>query len=282
MEDAPVMQIDMNDYLNFDCNNQQEYDAESFKFEEDDKADSNTSVDEMEDNVDKNNTVQIGKSQNEDQDIKIDTKNKQEKSSAGKNITQEQTIAKQNIGGDKGNKPREQETINPGEMVHWHNRKAFKWYSNEPSYLPPEYLKQKVFVKKCFPDACIPMKQTPYSAGFDLYSYESKIIKPRRMESFDTGISLQIPRNFYGLVSGRSSLGFKHGVFCFSGTIDSDYRGTVKILLANHGKKKYEVQKGHRIAQIIILPIHSNLFLSETSYLKESRREMRGFGHTGK
>lgn len=129
-------------------------------------------------------------------------------------------------------------------------------------------------------DVLIPQRQTSNSAGYDLHAYESLIIPPGGRRLISTGLRFAIPEGFYGQISSRSGLAFKNGVISIAGVIDSDYRGIVGVLLYNTSNSNFEVKKGDRIAQLIIIPI-STPVLSEVNSLEKTERGEGGFGSTG-
>ncbi|MDR1915317.1 MAG: dUTP diphosphatase [Synergistaceae bacterium] len=130
--------------------------------------------------------------------------------------------------------------------------------------------------------APLPEYATPDSAGMDLRSAERAEIAPGSYLSVGTGLHLEIPNGYEGQVRPRSGLALKHGVTLLNspGTIDSDYRGEVRVILINHGDKNFMVEPGDRIAQIIFAPVIHAL-LSETDTLSDSVRATGGFGSTG-
>ena len=117
----------------------------------------------------------------------------------------------------------------------------------------------------------------------DLHAAESVTIDPGAWTAVGTGLSIEIPPGFEAQVRPRSGLAFKHGVTVLNapGTIDSDYRGEVKVLLINHGKNPYEVRVEDRIAQLVIARVEQATVELVTS-LAQSERGEGGFGHTGK
>ncbi len=137
--------------------------------------------------------------------------------------------------------------------------------------------------KRRLQEAVLPRYQTEGAAGFDLHSAEEGELKPGQWRMFDTGWSVAIPRGYEMQVRPRSGLASKYGVTVLNapGTIDSDYRGPLKVILINHGKNAFRVQIGERIAQGVVAPI-SHLAFSETAILPESDRGENGFGSTGR
>jgi dUTP pyrophosphatase len=130
-------------------------------------------------------------------------------------------------------------------------------------------------------DGEIPKYAKPGDAGADLYSSEDVWIHNGEVILVDTGIKIEIPEGFEGQIRTRSGFG-KKGVFVINspGTIDSGYRGFIKVALTNIGKKALEVKKGDRIAQIVFSPVVAARFI-EVNELSETERGDGGFGHSG-
>ena len=107
---------------------------------------------------------------------------------------------------------------------------------------------------KTNPDATLPMRQTPGSAGYDIYALNGGCVPASGKNSYvvDTGVCIVMPNNYYGRIESRSSLAFKHGVTAFNGIIDSDFMREMKVLLVNNGTEPYHYKKGDRIAQLIV------------------------------
>lgn len=145
----------------------------------------------------------------------------------------------------------------------------------------------KLRVKKlehCFQ---IPTYATEGSAGLDLYACHDTRIEPRvlAMEchaKISTGVCLEIPEGFEGQVRPRSGLAARKAVTVLNapGTIDSDYRGEVKVLLINLGSTPVDIKRGDRVAQLVIAPV-TKVKLVEVSSLDDSERGDGGFGSTG-
>ncbi|MEE2901651.1 MAG: dUTP diphosphatase [Myxococcota bacterium] len=129
----------------------------------------------------------------------------------------------------------------------------------------------------------LPRYQSEEAAGMDLHAAESLTLDPGAWAAVGTGLSIEIPPGFEAQVRPRSGLAFKHGVTVLNapGTIDSDYRGEVKVLLINHGKNPYEVKVEDRIAQLVIAKVEQAMVELVTS-LAQTERGEGGFGHTGK
>ncbi|MFW5808518.1 MAG: dUTP diphosphatase [Spirochaetota bacterium] len=134
------------------------------------------------------------------------------------------------------------------------------------------------------PGATHPVYQTEGSAGADLYSYTSDdiAVHPGETKLIPTGISLEIPEGYEGQIRPRSGLALKHNITLLNspGTIDSDYRGEIKILLTNLGTEPFLVTNHMRIAQLVIAPCVRAAF-ETASTLASSERGSGGFGHTG-
>jgi len=136
---------------------------------------------------------------------------------------------------------------------------------------------ESVRVKKLSADATVPMKGTARAAGHDRYANEGTEVPARRQAIVGTGIAIGLPHNTYGPIAPRSSLAVKHRLTTNAGGIDSDYRGEVKVVLANLGDQPYRVEKGDRIAQLIIKKI-DNRELQEGNQLDDTERGAQGFG----
>ena len=131
--------------------------------------------------------------------------------------------------------------------------------------------------------AVLPVYQTEGAAGFDLHSAEEGLLEPGQSRLFDTGWSVAMPGGFEMQVRPRSGLAASHGVTVLNspGTVDSDYRGPLKVILINHGERPFHVQIGDRIAQGIVSPV-SRLAFDEAVSLSETIRGENGFGSTGR
>ena len=142
----------------------------------------------------------------------------------------------------------------------------------------------EIKVKRLQDDARTPEYKSEEAAGADLYAcvQQDLTIPGFGIALVPTGIALEIPAGYQGEVRARSGLAFKEGLFVLNGpgTIDSDYRGEVKVILANFSSAPKVIRRYDRIAQLVIMPvIHARFFLSE---LSESARQEDGFGSTGK
>jgi len=130
----------------------------------------------------------------------------------------------------------------------------------------------------------LPRYATPESAGFDLKNAgEEFTLQPLERKLVKTGLFMQLPNGYEAQVRPRSGLALKHGISVLNspGTIDSDYRGEVGVILVNLSNEAYTVVHGERIAQVIIAR-HEHAVLTEVETLDESQRGQGGFGSTGK
>ena len=141
----------------------------------------------------------------------------------------------------------------------------------------------KVRVQKLREDAIIPAYQSEEAAGFDLHAIEDAHIPSGERMLVKTGLAVALPRGYELQVRPRSGLAFKHGVTVLNspGTVDSDYRGELMVLLINHGKEPFEIQKGERIAQAVLKEVVQASFEAVES-LDETARGANGFGSTGR
>ena len=141
----------------------------------------------------------------------------------------------------------------------------------------------KLKIKKLNSNAVIPIYQTKEAAGFDLHSIEDVILKIGERKLISTGLAFEIEYGYEVQIRPRSGLAFKYGITVLNtpGTIDSDYRGEIKVLLINLGEKDFEIKKGDRIAQAIVTPV-IQAEIVEVESLSETDRGSGGFGSTGK
>ena len=143
---------------------------------------------------------------------------------------------------------------------------------------------QKILIKKLHTDVNLPTYETSGSSGMDLQAYISEeiILKPGERKLIPTGLSVAIPENLEIQIRPRSGLAYKKGISVVNtpGTIDSDYRGEIKVLLINLGKEDFVIKKFERIAQMVVCPI-TKVVLSETNDLPDTIRGEGGFGSTG-
>ena len=130
----------------------------------------------------------------------------------------------------------------------------------------------------------LPFYATPGSAGLDLLAaVDSDIeLQPGARMAVPCGIAIELPLGVEAQVRPRSGLALNHGITCLNspGTIDSDYRGEIKVILINHGEKPFKISRGTKIAQMVIAR-HEQAELVETDTLSDSARGAGGFGSTG-
>ena len=143
----------------------------------------------------------------------------------------------------------------------------------------------KVLVKKLNPKAKLPIYKTEGSSGMDLMALiENPItIKSQNSALIPTGLSIAIPEDMEVQIRPRSGLAAKSNISVLNtpGTIDSDYRGEIKIILFNHGKEEFTVNNNDRIAQMVLMPVLKAEF-KEVEELPKTVRGSGGFGSTGK
>ncbi|KIW25350.1 deoxyuridine 5'-triphosphate nucleotidohydrolase [Cladophialophora immunda] len=137
-----------------------------------------------------------------------------------------------------------------------------------------------LLIKKLSPDASTPTRGSAFAAGYDLYASKPITIPARGKALVSTDLSIATPEGTYGRVAPRSGLAAKHFIDTGAGVIDADYRGEVKVLLFNHGEADFQVNKGDRIAQLVLERIYTPEIV-EVENLEESVRGAGGFGSTG-
>ena len=130
----------------------------------------------------------------------------------------------------------------------------------------------------------LPVYMTPGAAGMDLYAalLEDMLIEPGGIELVPTGLEVAIPEGFEGQVRPRSGLAVKHGISLPNtpATIDSDYRGEIRVPLINLGREAFRVSRGMRIAQLVVAPV-ARVTWDEVDVLPATDRGGKGFGHSG-
>ena len=129
----------------------------------------------------------------------------------------------------------------------------------------------------------LPAYATAHAAGLDVVAAEGLTLAPGARHAVATGFAIAIPEGYEVQVRPRSGLALKHGITCLNtpGTIDADYRGEVKVILANLGDTPFEVIRGERIAQLVPAPVVRARF-AEAGQLDETGRGGGGFGSTGR
>ena len=129
----------------------------------------------------------------------------------------------------------------------------------------------------------LPSYATEHAAGMDVVAAEDVTLRPGWRQAVATGFAIAIPEGYEVQVRPRSGLALKHGITCLNtpGTIDADYRGEVKIILANLGTAVVELARGERIAQLVPAPVQRAAFV-EVAELDDTPRGTGGFGSTGR
>jgi dUTP pyrophosphatase len=120
-------------------------------------------------------------------------------------------------------------------------------------------------------------------AGMDICAAEDDFISPFNWKAISTGLFVEIPEGYEIQIRSRSGLAFKHGVAVLNspGTIDSGYRGEIKVILKNNDYRRYNIKKGERIAQMVVAPVTNATFI-EVAELSDTERGEGGLGSTGK
>ena len=144
---------------------------------------------------------------------------------------------------------------------------------------------QKVLIKKLDPLVKLPSYKSEGASGMDLMAFikDQINIKPKTSSLIPTGLSIAFPKEYEIQIRPRSGLAAKNNITVLNtpGTIDSDYRGELKVIIYNHGNKDFVINNGDRIAQMILTPV-IKMKLEETDNLPETLRGESGFGSTGK
>ena len=140
----------------------------------------------------------------------------------------------------------------------------------------------KLKVKKLNPEARIPGYAHEGDSGMDLYSVENTTIEPGERKTVKTGLAISLPKGFEAQVRPKSGLASNSGITVLNtpGTVDSCYRGEIMVIMANLGKQPYKVEKGKKIAQMVIARVEE-AEVEETDKLDETTRSDGGFGSTG-
>lgn len=136
-------------------------------------------------------------------------------------------------------------------------------------------------VKKLHENATVPTKANGSDAGYDLYALEGAIIDKHCHKLIKTGIAMEIPDGYVGLIWPRSGLAYKYGLDVFAGVIDSSYRGDIGVILYNSQYSNYNLEKGDRIAQILFQKVE-DFDLNLVENLDDTKRGTGGFGSSGK
>ena len=141
----------------------------------------------------------------------------------------------------------------------------------------------EIRIKKLYPDVEIPKYQTSGAVGFDLRAVENISIPSGEARLIGTGLAVELPIGYELQIRPRSGLALKHSITVLNspGTVDSDYRGEIKVILINHGKSDFQISKGDRIAQAVVNRVEI-VDIVEVEKLSETQRGDKGFGSTGR
>ena len=139
-----------------------------------------------------------------------------------------------------------------------------------------------VKVKRLIPEAQLPRYEHPGDSGADLVAVTDYTLQPMQWFAVPTGLSAEVPMGFELQVRPRSGLALKHGVTILNtpGTVDAGYRGEIKVILLNLGSVAFQINKGQKIAQLVVAPVAWGKF-EEVDELSSSQRGNGGFGSTG-
>ena len=138
----------------------------------------------------------------------------------------------------------------------------------------------KLQIKKLHPEAVLPRYANPKDAGLDLFSSEEVTLQPNEKKTIKTGIAIALPENHVGLVWDKSGIASKLHLHTFAGVIDESFRGELQIVIGNFSTQPYKIEKGQKIAQLLIQPI-TYAQIEEVSDLNATQRGQGGFGSTG-
>jgi dUTP pyrophosphatase len=155
------------------------------------------------------------------------------------------------------------------------NMNAYKFLADAMHDVPTPSLRVKLD-----PGAKLPTRAHPSDAGFDLYSRETVDITPFKSYLFDTGVHIEIPHGYVGFIKSKSGLMVKQNIIT-DGTVDSGYTGSIAVKLFNLGGRYVKIEKGQKIAQLVIQPCElPELLIAD--HLGDTERGNGGFGSTGK
>ena len=142
----------------------------------------------------------------------------------------------------------------------------------------------EILIKRLSKSVSLPKYETKGSSGMDLaaHLYQAVEIQPGKSAIIPTGLAVSIPKNYEIQIRPRSGLAAKNQISVLNtpGTIDADYRGELKVILINLGEKKIKIEKGLRIAQMVLCPVIKAV-LKEVDELQDTERGVSGFGSTG-
>ena len=172
--------------------------------------------------------------------------------------------------------PRHSDEIAREQMLNESQLKSRKHRAPFPTWNGPV-----LNVKKLHENATVPTKANGSDAGYDLYALEGAIIDKHCHKLIKTGIAMEIPDGYVGLIWPRSGLAYKYGLDVFAGVIDSSYRGDIGVILYNSQYSNYNLEKGDRIAQILFQKVE-DFDLNLVENLDDTKRGTGGFGSSGK
>lgn len=138
----------------------------------------------------------------------------------------------------------------------------------------------KIKIKKINPEARIPIYAIKNDAGMELYSVENITVEPGKILACGTGVAVAIPVGYVGLIWDKSGVAFNGGIKTMGGVIDSSYRGEIKIILTNLSNKAYIINKGDKVAQMLIQKVEVSE-IEEVQELDDTERGEGRFGSTG-
>ncbi len=140
----------------------------------------------------------------------------------------------------------------------------------------------KVKIKKLRDEAQVPSYAHKGDSGLDVYSTENSVIRPGERKLISTGLVFEIPQGYEGQLRPKSGMALNYGITLLNtpGTLDSPYRGELKIIVINLGNETYEIRRGSKICQIVFSKVEEVEF-EETDQLDETTRKEGGFGSTG-
>ena len=141
---------------------------------------------------------------------------------------------------------------------------------------------EKLYIQRLLPTAKAPARQTPGSAGYDIFSAVDTVVPPCCQCLIPTGLAMAIPEGYYGRMASRSSIVVAYKCCVDAGVIDSDYRGHIHVLMYNRSSEPFSIAIGDRIAQLIIEKIGLPEVVESTNGLPTTARGAGGFGSTGK
>lgn len=145
-----------------------------------------------------------------------------------------------------------------------------------------ESLSNRLQIQLRSADAKVPTKGSSTAAGYDIYASQPCVIPARDRGIAKTDISFTVPVGTYGRIAPRSGLAVKHGIQTGAGVVDRDYTGEVGVVLFNHSDEDFQINKGDRVAQLILEKIVDDAEIAVVETLQQTERGAGGFGSTGK